>query len=116
MNLEKLVAQGAPVIITDGLADMVRGKVKLDLQNVEILSVNGNPKSLLDMPEKEINHIRNKVLKPFGVEFEAPTWTGLYIYHDGSWVIENFRDEPVSVVLNGRRIRIEPRDWLYEWK
>jgi hypothetical protein len=35
---------------------------------------------------------------------------------DGSWVVENFNDEPAQVVLNGRSLAVEGRGWSYSWK
>jgi hypothetical protein len=35
------------VLVTDGLAERLHGKVKLDAANVHVLAVKGDPKSLL---------------------------------------------------------------------
>jgi hypothetical protein len=39
------------------------------------------------------------MLKPFGVKFDAPSMVALYLMGDDLVVIENFKDEPVSVTL-----------------
>ncbi len=39
------------------------------------------------------------MLKPFGVKFDAPGMVALYFMGDDLIVIENFRDEAVSVSL-----------------
>jgi hypothetical protein len=40
----------------------------------------------------------------------------LYLFSDGSWVIENFNDQPASVILHGKALEIGARDWQYDWK
>jgi hypothetical protein len=46
-KLAALVSSGTPVLLTDGLAERLEGKVDLDRPNVERLPVRGEPKSLL---------------------------------------------------------------------
>ncbi|MBE7503528.1 MAG: hypothetical protein HS113_25215 [Verrucomicrobiales bacterium] len=46
----------------------------------------------------------------------APNQVGLYLFTDGSWVIENFNDQPVEVELNGRKLVVEARGWQKLWK
>jgi hypothetical protein len=41
---------------------------------------------------------------------------GLYLFADGSWAVENFGDEPASVVLDGKPLAVPPRGWTYQWK
>ena len=39
-----------------------------------------------------------------------------YPFADGSWVIENFNDEPVTVDLNGESRQVAARGWIMHWK
>ena len=41
---------------------------------------------------------------------------GLYLFSDGSRVLENFRDEPAAVELDGTTHRLPARGWVYEWR
>jgi hypothetical protein len=43
--------------------------------------------------------------------FQAPNQVALYLFTQGGWVVENFNDSPVEVVLNGRRFSVEARGW-----
>ena len=47
--------------------------------------------------------------------FQAPNKVALYLFTDGSWVVENFNDEPASVQLNGNSLTVAGRGWKYQW-
>ena len=115
-KLSKLIARGVPVLVTDGLAQRLGGRVQLDAPNVRVLPVRGNPKSLLELPRADLDAIRQPLLKPLGCTFNAPNRVALYLFADGSWVIENFNDPPVTVELNGASMTIAARGWRYDWK
>jgi len=73
--------------------------VNLDNDNLTILKVNGNPSSLLELTRKQLKPIRDKLLAPFGIRFDAPNKVALYLIGEDCLVVENFNDEPVSVSL-----------------
>ncbi len=114
-RLSTLIAQGVPVLITDGLAVRLDGRVQLDAPNVSILPVRGEPKSLLDMPQGALDAIRLPLLAPLGRTFEATNRVALYLFTDGGWVVENFNDRDVAVVLDGAEMTVAARGWIYEW-
>jgi hypothetical protein len=115
-RLSALVATGSPVLLTDGLAQRLAGKIRPDAENIHVLPVKGNPRSLLNLPQTELARIRQPLLRPFGRCFEAPNRVALYLFEDGSWAIENFNDEPADVMLDSMPQRITPRGWLYHWQ
>lgn len=115
-KLGAFIAKGKPVLVTDGLAAEIRRQVPLDKPNVQILPVQGEPKSLLDLPQDKIDAIRRPLLAPLGRSFDSPNRVALYLMSDGSWVVENFNDAPVRVKLDDENKEIPPRDWLYQWK
>ena len=63
----------------------------LDVPQVRILPVKGDPKSLLELPQAELDAVRAAILRPLGHTFRAPNRVALYLFADGSWVIENFQ-------------------------
>jgi hypothetical protein len=111
-----MVASGRPVLVTDGLAERLSGKVNLDAPNVRVLPVKGDPKSLLKLPQAELDELRQPLLRPFDRRFKAPNRVALYLFEDGSWVIENFNDEAVTVELDGQSRQVAPRGWAMQWK
>lgn len=115
-KLSSYISSGKPVLITDGLEAALEGQVDLKASNVKVLSVNGDPKSLLNLSQSELDTLRSPLLKPLNSTFKAPNRVGLYVFADGSWVIENFNDEPATVELNGAKHQIGARAWKYEWK
>ncbi|MDD4869435.1 MAG: hypothetical protein PHR77_02650 [Kiritimatiellae bacterium] len=115
-KLSAFIAAGKPVLITDGLAEQLKEKVKLDAPNVHVLPVKGVPKSLLMLSANELNAIRTPLLQPLQTSFSAPNRMGLYLFSDGSYVVENFNDEEVKVELNGKPLNIAGRGWIQQWK
>ncbi len=114
-KLSAFIAAGKPVLITDGLAQRLSGQVDLARPNVQVLAVKGKPKSLLELPEGELTALRAPLLKALGATFVAPNQVALYLFRDGSWVVENFTDSPAAVELNGKRLTVPPRGWLHQW-
>ena len=115
-HLAKFIKSGKPVLLTDGLVQQLKDKLALETPNVRILPVKGEPKSLLQLPQKEIDDLRVGLLRPFKTTFRAPNQVALYLFQDGSWVVENFNDQPVAVELNGQMFNVESRGWTQRWK
>ncbi len=114
-KLSSFIQSGKPVLITDGLAKRLAGKVDFDRPNVLQVKVSGAPPSLMKLTGSEIDLLRARLLRPFETEYQAPIRTALYLFDDGSWVIENFNDQPVQTRLNGETVSIPPREWVCRW-
>ena len=97
-KLRKMLDAKKPVLITDGLAKKLKS-VNLKDENLTILKVSGNPHRLLKLTRKELNPIRDKLLAPFGIRFDAPNKVALYLIGDNCLIIENFNDEPINAAL-----------------
>jgi hypothetical protein len=97
-KLKRMLAAGKPVLITDGLAGRLDG-ANLDDENLVILKVNGNPRSLLELTREQIKPIRDKLLRPLGIKFDAPNKVALYLIGEDCLIVENFNDEPVEATL-----------------
>ncbi len=115
-ELQAFIKAGKPVLLTDGLIKALGDKVDLKASNVRTLAVKGEPKSLLKLGQGELDTLRASLLKPLGVDFRAPNKIGLYLFSEGSRVIENFNDEPVEVEFNGKSEKIPARGWVALWK
>ena len=111
------IATGRPTLITDGLAEGLKGRIAVDRPNVVILSVHGNPKSLLKLSQEELDALRAPFLRALGYQaFNAPNQVGLILFEDKSWVMMNFNDHPVTVKFNGEDHEIAARQWLHHWE
>jgi hypothetical protein len=115
-KLSAFIAAGKPVLLTDALAARLGSQIQREAMNVHILPVKGDPKSLLQLSAEELNTMRVPLLKPFGVAFQAPNQAGLYLFKDGSYVVENFNKNPVEAILQGRVIWLPARSWKCEWR
>lgn len=115
-KLSAMIAAGKEVLVTDGLAKRLKGKVNLTAANVSALPIGGDPKSLFELPQQTLDAVRRPLLRSLGHSFRAPNKVGLYLFNDGSWVIENFNDHPVTVELDGTSHHVKPRSWSYRWK
>lgn len=115
-RLAAFIRAGKPVLLTDGLAAQLRGKVDLEAPQVRILPVKGDPKTLLGLSPAELDPLRETLLRPFKAVFHAPNQVALYLFADGSMVVENFRDSPAEVELNGHKVVLPARGWEYRWQ
>ncbi len=97
-KLDKMLNAKKPVLITDGLAKKLKG-VNLKDENLKVLKVDGNPHNLLKLTRDELKSIRDKLLAPFGIRFDAPNKVALYLIGDNCLVVENFNDELIDVSL-----------------
>jgi hypothetical protein len=115
-KLARFIASGKPVLLTNGLMDQLAGKVDLTAANVHTIPVRGEPKRLLDLPQQVLDQLRVPLLHPLGHTLRAPSRVAFYLFADGSWVIENFNDGPVTVELDGRPQQVTARGWTMFWK
>lgn len=114
-RFDRLVRTGVPILMTDGLARRLANKFSPRSDNVQVLQLAGKPTAALELPLPELDRLRQRLLQPFGVSFSGPAEVGLWLFEDGSWVIQNFRDEAVRVSLNGAEIQMGARSWRYRW-
>jgi len=114
-RLAAFIHAGKPVLLTDSLVQSLTNRINLSARNVQILPVNQNPKSLLELNQDHLDGIRAPLLQPFKSSFRAPNRVALYLFNDKSFVIENFRDEPATVELNGKALTVPARGWAYKW-
>jgi hypothetical protein len=77
--------------------------------------VKGRPAHLLELTQAQLDRIRKPMLAPFKTSFQAPNQVSLYLFGDGSYVLENFNDQPVDTVLNGKSVLVPARDWILHW-
>jgi hypothetical protein len=115
-NLTRAIDSGMLVLLTEGLAEKLAGKVRVDSPNVRMLAIKGKPNTLLGLSQGVLDGIREQLLRPLNRRFEAPNRVALYLFNDGSWVIENFNDEAVQVKLDGEARQVEGRGWIMHWR
>jgi hypothetical protein len=97
-KLGTMLSTGTPVLVTDGLARKLP-PASSDDKNLLVLPVNGKPKSLLDLTREQLKPIRDKLLAPLGIRFDAPNKVALYLIGARCIAVENFNDEPITATL-----------------
>ena len=108
-KLQRMIDAGTPLLITDALRDALKGQVDLDADNVQILKVRGDARSLLQMDRKSLFDLREKVLRPFGISFDAPSKVSLYLIGNDLAAFENFNEEDVDISFKSRGLKAAER-------
>lgn len=98
-KLQGMLKAGKPVVITDGLAERLSNQALLSDKNLTILKVGKDPKKLLKLSQEELKPLRDKLLAPMGIKFDAPNKISLYLLDNKYVVIENFNDSNVEITL-----------------
>jgi hypothetical protein len=99
-TLGRMLNAGKPVVITDDLSKLLSDQTLLVNKNLTVLKVGGDPKNLLKLTREELKPIRDKLLTPLGLKFDAPAKVALYLPGDNCFIVENFNDEQVDVTLD----------------
>jgi hypothetical protein len=97
-KLGTMLRADRPVLVTDGLARKLPPALT-DNKNLSVLQVNGKPSRLLDLTREQLRPIRDRLLAPLGLRFDAPNKVALYLFGDHCVAVENFNDEPVTAAL-----------------
>jgi hypothetical protein len=63
---------------------------------LQVLTIPENFSDLSNYPEPVLNAIRRVVTSALPVKLEAPGKVSLFVYDNGTFIVHNFRDEPVS--------------------
>ena len=100
VKLQTMLNAGKPVVITDGLAELLSNQTLLENKNLTILKVGKDPKKLLKLSREELKPLRDKLLAPLGMKFDAPNKVSLYLLGSNYIVIENFNDIKVDATLD----------------
>jgi hypothetical protein len=83
--------------------------------NVRVVSLPRALDYLLVQPQAPLDELRAPLLDALHVSFRAPDQVALYLFSPDGWVVENFNNEPVKVVLNGQSLNIAARGWICHW-
>jgi hypothetical protein len=96
-KLNGMLDREVPVLITDELAAHLKDPGSFE--NLIVLDIDIDPRNILRIDREELNSIRNRLLAPFGIRFDAPSMVAFYLIGDDLVVIENFSDQEAETVL-----------------
>jgi len=98
-KLAGILASGKQVLITEELARRLTDQEILKNKNLMVLKVDPDPKKLLKLTQEELKPIREKLMAPLGMKFDAPNKVSIYLLGDNTLILENFNDNPVDATL-----------------
>lgn len=98
-KLGSILNSGKQVLITEELAKRLSDQKLLENKNLMVLKAGDDPKKLLKLTQDELKPIRDKLMAPVGMKFDAPNKVSLYLVGDSCFIIENFNDQAVDVTL-----------------
>ncbi|HLF35038.1 MAG TPA: hypothetical protein VI583_12420 [Cyclobacteriaceae bacterium] len=94
-KLSAMLSGGKPVMITDFLASKLE-TIPANNDNLIVLKLDGNIRNLLKYDRTELNAMRDKMLAPWKIKFDAPAQVSLYLFGDDILIIENFNNAAVD--------------------
>lgn len=98
--LRRMLDKGASIVITDGLDKRLTSHAEIpDDPKLTVLHVGKSPRQLLQLTREELKPIRDKLLAPLEVRFDAPNKVELYLFGQNSFVVVNINDKEVEVTL-----------------
>ena len=69
---------------------------------LQVLTIPENFADFSNYPEPVLNAIRRVITAPLPVQLEAPGKVSLFVYDNGTFIVHNFRDEPVNAAVTMR--------------
>ena len=98
-TLAGVLNSGKQVVITEELAKRLTDQSLLENKNLMVFKAGDDPKQLLKLTEEELKPLRDKLLAPMGMKFNAPNKVSFYLVGDNLMILENFNDEAVDATL-----------------
>jgi len=114
-ELKDYIKTGRPVLVTDALSQAIPPGPNLQATNVQVVGLPQRLDYLLAQPQDTLDRLRAPLLNALHTTFRAPGQVALYLFSPSGYVIENFNDQPVTVVFKGQNLTIPSRAWLYRW-
>lgn len=98
-KLYSILNSGKQVVVTEELAKRLTDQKLLENKNLMVFKSGDDPKKFLKMTIEEIKPLRDRLLAPLGIKFNAPVKVSFYLVGDNHIVLENFNDEPVDATI-----------------
>ena len=70
--------------------------------NLYVITIPDDFGNLYDLPEGVLNSFRQVLCKDLDMRIDAPAKVSLFIYDNGTFIVESFLDEPVTIKINAR--------------
>ncbi|MDR2495681.1 MAG: hypothetical protein LBD21_00915 [Tannerellaceae bacterium] len=70
--------------------------------NLYVMTIPDDFGNLYDLPAGVLNMFRMILSKDLDLRIDAPAKVGLFLYDNGTFIVESFLDEPVTIKVNAR--------------
>ena len=70
--------------------------------NLYVMTIPDDFGNLYDLPQGVLNAFRQVLSKDLDIQIDAPAKVGLFLYDNGTFIVESFLDEPVTVKINAK--------------
>ena len=70
--------------------------------NLYVMTIPDDFGNLYDLPTGVLNAFRQVLSKDLDIRIDAPAKVGLFLYDNGTFIVESFLDEPVTIKINAR--------------
>jgi hypothetical protein len=67
--------------------------------NLYVMTIPDDFGNLYDLPEGVLNTFRQTLSKDLDIRIEAPAKVGLFLYDNGTFIVESFLDKPVTIQI-----------------
>jgi hypothetical protein len=67
-----------------------------------VLNVPDNPGDLYTLPQPVLTALRTYLQADLPVRIDAPSHVALFVYDNGTFIVQSFRSEPVTVTLSAK--------------
>jgi len=93
--------RGVPILLMDRYSKGV----------LYVLNIPDNPGDLYELPQPVTRAIRGYLQADFPVRLDAPSLVSLFVYDNGTFIVESFRSEPASIGVSvaGEKVRLRNR-------
>ena len=67
--------------------------------NLYVMTIPDDMGNLYDLPQTVLNSFRSVLSRDLDVRIEAPAKVSLFLYDNGTFIVESFLDEPVTIQI-----------------
>jgi hypothetical protein len=67
--------------------------------NLYVITIPDDYGNLYDLPEGVLNAFRQVLSKDLDIRIEGPSKVGLFLYDNGTFIVESFLDQPVTIQI-----------------
>ena len=72
-------------------------RAKYSIGNLYVMTIPDSFGDLYELPAPVLDEFRRILSRDLGIRIEGPSKVSLYVYDNGTFIVESFRDNPVTI-------------------